>query len=67
MTEKMTIEKANEIIKFCETGTLTLKIAHLKWAGGNTGYDYAKGFLEGWDARMEFEAERNGRPRERKE
>jgi hypothetical protein len=27
----------------------------------------AKGFIEGWDARMEFEAERNGKPKEAKE
>lgn len=52
MTEKMTIEKAREIVESEKTDVFNpIDI----WC--------AKSFLEGWDARMEYEAERNGRPK----
>ena len=61
--EKMTIEKAKGVISKHEHAKENAHAEILDILEIGKAY----GFLEGWDARMEFEAERNGKPREPKE
>jgi hypothetical protein len=51
----MTYEKAHEI--------LTRHMSEQNQECNCHSCDKAEGFIEGWDARMEFEAERNGKPK----
>ena len=65
MSEKMTKEKAEKIVADKNVlNNVNCPDPHCQLV---QNYGTAKGFLEGWDARMEFEAERNGKPREPKE
>jgi hypothetical protein len=51
--DKMTIEKAREFVENYD-----------EYKDSNFRLQTAKGFIEGWDARMEYEAEINGKPKE---
>lgn len=55
MIEKMTWEKAWEIIGQCHCPE---KCSHSKYC------QIAKAFIDGWNAHIEFEAERNGKPKD---